>query len=150
MPGMTLCLWFDGRAEEAAGFYVQAFRDGGKPAALGAVIRPGGGPILAVEFRLDGQAFLGLNGGPHYSFTPATSVIVDCADQAQIDHFWTRLSRGGAANRCGWLTDRFGLSWQVVPRALAEMLRGPGSGRVMAALMKMEKPDLAALRAAEA
>jgi predicted 3-demethylubiquinone-9 3-methyltransferase (glyoxalase superfamily) len=152
MSGMTLCLWFDGQAEEAANFYAAAFREGGKQAELAGRMRPAPeAPVLTVEFSLDGQRFLGLNGGPHHRPTPATSLIVDCADQAQIDHFWTRLSEGGETNQCGWLTDRYGFSWQIVPGELASMMRDADAGRrgrVMQALMDMQKIDLAALRAA--
>jgi predicted 3-demethylubiquinone-9 3-methyltransferase (glyoxalase superfamily) len=152
MAGMTLCLWFDGLAEQAAAFYAAAFRDAGRAASVGNVVRVGpSGAALTVEFTLEEQRLLGLNGGPHYRPTPATSLIVDCADQEEIDHFWGRLSAGGATSRCGWLTDRFGFSWQVVPRDLATMMRSPDAARrsaVMAALMTMEKLDRAALRAA--
>ena len=152
MSGMTLCLWFDGQAEEAANLYTAIFREGGKPAELIGRMRPAPeAPVLTVEFSLDGQRFLGLNGGPHYRPTPATSLIVDCANQAQIDHFWTRLSEGGATSQCGWLTDRYGFSWQIVPAELASMMRDEDAGRrgrVMQAMMGMTKLDLAALRAA--
>ncbi len=104
------------------------------------------GPALTVAFELRGRRFLALNGGPLYKFTPAVSLVVDCADQAEIDYFWTRLGEGGTPSRCGWLADKFGLSWQIVPRALPALL-SRGSA-VMQALMKMDKLDIAALERA--
>ena len=106
---------------------------------------------MAVGFELDGQTMLALNGGPHFSFTPAMSVMVFCADQAEVDAFWTRLCDGGAPSRCGWLKDRFGVSWQIVPKALGEMMRDPDAerrGRVMKAVMTMDKLDVEGLRRA--
>lgn len=154
---VTPCLWFDTQAEDAATFYVEAFRACGQEAEIGAVSRYGeAGPgekgrVLTVAFTLAGQEFTALNGGPLYTFSPAISMMVSCADQAELDAFWDRLSAGGAPGRCGWLTDRFGVSWQVVPRSLGKLLGGAGAGRtdgVMQALMPMDKLDIAALERA--
>jgi predicted 3-demethylubiquinone-9 3-methyltransferase (glyoxalase superfamily) len=140
---IAVCLWFDGEAEAAVAHYLGIFEDG----RVTKVHRPrADAPALTVAFELRGRPFLALNGGPHYKFTPAVSLVVDCADQAEIDHFWARLSEGGQKNRCGWLADKFGLSWQIVPRDLPALLsRGPA---VMQALMKMDRLDIAALRRA--
>ncbi|MGX9962826.1 VOC family protein [Roseomonas sp. F4] len=152
MSGVPLCLWFDGQAEEAAQFYAAAFRDGGKPAEVGPTMRQSpDGPVLTSEFTLDGQRFMGLNGGPAHRPTMALSLVVECADQAQIDHFWTRLSEDGRTVECGWLTDRYGFSWQIMPREMLAMLRDEDrarSARVFQAMLTMTKLDLAALRAA--
>lgn len=158
MSKVAPCLWFDGRAEEAAGFYVSAFRGCGQEAAVGKAARHGeGGPgregsVLTLEFTLAGQNFVALNGGPHFTFSPAISLSVSCADQAEVDGFWERLSAdGGEPGRCGWLKDRFGVSWQVVPTALVEMLRDPDParvGRVTQALLAMSKLDIATLERA--
>lgn len=111
---------------------------------------PAGRPLV-VPFTLDGQSLMGLNGGPHHRFTPAISLAVRCAEQAELDHFWERLLDGGRPDRCGWLTDRFGLSWQVVPQPLIEMMGDAdtaAAGRAMQAMMGMVKLDIAALRQA--
>ena len=140
---ISTCLWFDGRAEEAARFYVSVFPDG----RIGRIGRFGAqGAVVTAGFELRGRPFLALNGGPAHRFTPAVSLVVDCGDQAEIDHFWERLTDGGAEGRCGWLTDRFGVSWQVVPRALPDLIsRGPG---VMQVFTTMSKLDIAALAGA--
>ena len=157
MSKITPCLWFDDRAEEAAEFYVSTFRACGQDAAIGEVLRYGEGApkpkgsVLTVAFTLAGQDFVALNGGPHYSFTPAISMTVNCGDQAEVDLFWERLCDGGTPVQCGWVTDRFGVSWQVVPTALIDMLKDPDparSARVMQAMMGMVKLDLGALRRA--
>ncbi len=157
MSKVAPCLWFDGRAEEAAGFYVSAFRACGQAAAVGRIARCGeagpgpAGSALTVEFTLAGQDFVALNGGPQFAFSPALSLAVTCADQAEVDRFWEGLSDGGEPGRCGWLTDRFGVSWQVVPAALGEMLRDADparTGRVTRALLGMAKLDVAALEEA--
>jgi predicted 3-demethylubiquinone-9 3-methyltransferase (glyoxalase superfamily) len=149
--GLTTCLWFDGVAEEAADFYASVFTD----LKIGKITRyseagPGpAGSAMAVEFELNGQQFLGLNGGPEYSFTPAISFQVLCDDQAQVDYYWDRLTDGGTEVMCGWLTDRFGISWQVVPRALIEMMSDPDpqkAARTAQAMFGMTKLDIAALR----
>ena len=138
-----VCLWFDGEAEAAVAHYLDVFGEG----RVTQVSRPRAeAPALTVAFELRGRRFLALNGGPRYKFTPAVSLMVDCADQREIDHFWTGLSADGAPGRCGWLVDKFGLSWQVLPRALPDLLaRGPG---VMKALLGMDKIDVAALERA--
>ena len=151
MSKLSTCLWFDTQAEEAANFYIEVFRQAGQEAAIGQVSRRGdAGAVLTITFNLAGQEFMGLNGGPHFKGSPAVSVVVNCADQAEVDHFWDRLCEGGAPSQCGWLTDRYGFSWQIVPVALRQLMTGnpDGAKRAMAALMKMAKLDIAALRRA--
>jgi predicted 3-demethylubiquinone-9 3-methyltransferase (glyoxalase superfamily) len=157
MTRIRPCLWFDDRAEEAASFYTSVFprskvtdvaRYG--PSAAKASGRPEGS-VMTVGFELDGQPFLALNGGPAFQFSEAISLMVDCEDQKEIDGYWESLSRGGEEGPCGWLKDRFGLSWQVVPKSMPQMLRDPKKAeRVMAALLGMRKIDLAALERAHA
>ena len=148
-------LWFDDQAEEAAQLYVSVFDD----AEIGRVSRygPGGpkpeGSAMVVEFTLAGQRFTALNGGPQFAFTPAVSLVVDCTTQEEVDHYWDKLSEGGdpEARQCGWLKDRFGLSWQIVPVQLAEYMSDPDpekAGRTMQAMLKMKKLDIAGLKAA--
>ena len=148
------CLWFDGKAEEAANLYVSLFPN----AEIINVSRYGaGGPYpkgtaLMVEFTLSGQRFQALNGGPHYSFTPAISLSVSCDDAAEVDRYWEALTAdGGKQGRCGWLTDRFGVSWQIVPDGLGALMSDPDperARRTSQAMMAMTKLDLAAMRAA--
>jgi predicted 3-demethylubiquinone-9 3-methyltransferase (glyoxalase superfamily) len=154
---IAVCLWLDGQAEAAAQFYVSSFRDCGQASAIGDIAHygeAGPGPkrcVLSVSFTLAGQDFIALNGGPHFTFSPATSLFVKCADQAEVDRFWERLSSGGATSQCGWLTDRFGVSWQIVPTALGQMLHDADparAARVMQALLGMTKLDLEALKRA--
>jgi predicted 3-demethylubiquinone-9 3-methyltransferase (glyoxalase superfamily) len=154
---VTPFLWFDGQAEEAAKFYTSIFpnskirttsryddataKNAGRPA----------GTVMTVDFVLDGQEFVALNGGPEFHFTEAISLMVNCDTQAEIDHFWSRLSAdGGQEVQCGWLKDKFGLSWQVVPRVIIDLLTGDPerARRVMAKVMTMKKLDLAALTSA--
>jgi predicted 3-demethylubiquinone-9 3-methyltransferase (glyoxalase superfamily) len=151
---ITTHLWFDGNAEAAVEFYTSVFPDSrithiarwgeGAPRPQGAV--------LNIAFELAGQAFLALNGGPQYTFSPAISLFVSCQSQAEVDGLWTRLlAGGGKPNACGWLDDRFGVSWQIVPTALIEMMSDPdpkATGRVARALMGMQKIDIAGLRRA--
>ena len=152
MPKVTPFLWFDDQAEEAARFYVSLFKN----SSIGRIARYGDagpgpkGSIVTIEFELDGQAFVGLNGGPHFRFTEAVSFSIDCADQAEVDFYWDRLSEGGQTSQCGWLKDRFGLSWQINYAGLPDLLSGGAerSGRVMAAMMEMKKVDIARLEAA--
>ena len=144
---ITPMLWFDGDAEEAARRYVSIFED----AAIGHVSRMPDGTSLVVEFTLAGQDFTALNGGPQYSFTPAVSFVVDCDTQEEVDRYWDQLSEGGPpeAQQCGWLQDRFGVSWQVVPRQLGEYLSDPDpekAGRTMQAMLQMKKLDIAGLK----
>jgi len=154
---ITPFLWFDSQAEEAASFYVSIF----KQSRIGAITRYDDegskaagrpkGSVMTVEFELDGQKFTALNGGPHFKFTEAISLVVNCDDQKEVDHFWGKLSAGGQEVQCGWLRDRFGLSWQVVPTALIEMLQDKDpekSKRTMAAMLKMKKLDVDALKRA--
>jgi predicted 3-demethylubiquinone-9 3-methyltransferase (glyoxalase superfamily) len=153
------CLWFDGRAGEAARFYVDIFPNSRivRTTHYGAAGREfhgqEPGSVLTVVFELDGQSFTALNGGPLFKFSEALSLQVLCDTQAEVDAYWTKLSAGGdpSAQQCGWLKDKYGLSWQIVPRILTEMLGDPGSKgseRVMAALMGMKKLDIASLKRA--
>jgi len=147
MPTLSTCLWFDGHAEEAATFYVSLFPN----ARILETTHYPHGSVLIVRFELEGQVYLALNGGPHYTLTPACSLVATCDTQAEVDALWQALCEGGQESRCGWLTDRFGVSWQVVPRALPRLLHGPdpaGSQRAIAAMMTMSKLDLPALQRA--
>jgi predicted 3-demethylubiquinone-9 3-methyltransferase (glyoxalase superfamily) len=142
MHRITPFLWFDGNAEEAMNFYVSVF-----PNAKVLSVSP-----MTVSFELEGQRFYGLNGGPTYRFTEAVSFFVDCETQQEVDTFWSKLTAGGGQpGQCGWLKDRFGLSWQIVPKALGRLLGDPDrakAGRVMQAMLTMGKIDLAALQRA--
>ena len=146
-------LWFDGQAEEAANFYVDVFEDA-KILNIGKYPEgsPGqAGTVMYVDFELRGVRFVGINGGPQFKFSEAISFQIDCEDQAEVDYFWDRLTDGGEESQCGWLKDRFGLSWQVVPRGMEVVFNDPDpekAQRAMAAMMKMSKIDVAALRAA--
>jgi predicted 3-demethylubiquinone-9 3-methyltransferase (glyoxalase superfamily) len=155
MSKITPCLWFDGNAEEAANFYVSLLPD----SRVDTVSRsPADNPstpagsVLVVDFTLAGQAYRGLNGGPQFPFTEAISLAIDCEDQAEVDRLWDALlAGGGSPGQCGWLKDRFGLSWQVIPRQLGELLGDPDrerAGRAMEAMLTMSKIDVAALRRA--
>jgi len=153
MQKITPFLWFDNQAEEAMNFYVSIFKNSkilsvnrygdGAPAPKGSV--------MTANFELDGQVFTALNGGPMYKFTPAISFVVHCETQAEVDEYWEKLSAGGKENQCAWLDDKFGVSWQIVPNALIELLSDPDplkAGRVMQAMMQMTKIDIAALKQA--
>jgi predicted 3-demethylubiquinone-9 3-methyltransferase (glyoxalase superfamily) len=148
------CLWFNGEAEEAAKFYVSLLPDSRIDHVQRNVIdSPGGkeGTVLVVEFTLAGQRYLALNGGMTFEYTHAVSFQIDCADQAEVDRLWDKLSAGGKVEQCGWLKDRYGVSWQIVPGVLLKMLGDPDrekAKRVMQAMLKMVKLDIAALRAA--
>lgn len=155
MPTITPCLWFDGQAEQAAALYTRVFPNStithvqhyppGTPGEEGTV--------MVVVFELDGQQFVGLNGGPQFPHSEAVSFQIDCADQAEIDHYWDALTAdGGQEGRCGWLKDPFGVSWQVVPRRLTELISRDAetAARVTAAFMPMGKLDLATIEAAAA
>jgi predicted 3-demethylubiquinone-9 3-methyltransferase (glyoxalase superfamily) len=154
---ITPFLWFDDQAEEAARSYVAIFENSRitgvaryDATAAKAAGRPEGS-VMTVAFELDGQEFTALNGGPMFKFTEAISLVVNCQTQHEVDHFWARLSTGGQEVQCGWLKDRFGVSWQVVPTALIEMLQDKDpqkSRRVMAAMLKMKKIDIAPLERA--
>ena len=149
----TPCLWFDTQGEEAANFYVSVFENSKilHVARYGEAGPRPAGTVMTVSFSLDGQEFVALNGGPEFTFNEAISFQIDCADQAEVDHFWTTLSEGGEEGPCGWLKDRYGVSWQVVPRALNELLSDPDEGRAqraMAAMLGMRKIDIAELHKA--
>ena len=147
---ITPFLWFESQAEEAAAFYVSLFPD----SAVTNVTPGPDGAALVVEFRLAGaHHYLALNGGPHYKLTEAVSLSINCETQAEVDDLWEKLSAGGSESRCGWLKDKYGLSWQVVPSALGELLGDADrakAGRAMAAMMGMTKLDIQALRDAAA
>ena len=153
MPKITPFLWFNDQAEEAMNFYTAIF----KKSKIGSVSRYGeGGPgqpgsVMTATFELDGQEFMVLNGGPLFTFTEAISFFVNCETQAEVDELWEKLTEGGEESQCGWLKDKYGLSWQIVPSALAELLNDPDAekaGRVMNAMLQMKKIDIAGLRAA--
>jgi predicted 3-demethylubiquinone-9 3-methyltransferase (glyoxalase superfamily) len=156
MQKITSCLWFDDQAEEAVKFYVTVFRNAkiGKTvrydeAGAKASGRPKGS-VMTIEFELNGQSFLALNGGPIFKFTEAISFIVNCEDQKEIDYFWERLSEGGQEVQCGWLKDKYGLSWQIVPTVLKEMLSSDPekAQRAMEAILRMVKIEIAVLKKA--
>jgi len=153
MQRITPFLWFDTQAEEAARFYVSVFKNS-KILSLSRYGEAGPGPagsVMTVEFELDGEKFVALNGGPQYSFTPAVSFVVNCETQAEVDHYWARLSEGGKEIQCGWLTDKHGLAWQIVPTILLELLKGGDAekrNRVMQAMFKMVKLDIETLKRA--
>ncbi|MDF0370557.1 MULTISPECIES: VOC family protein [Streptomyces] len=150
MQKIRPCLWFDDQAEEAATFYVSVF---GGDSRIEKVTRwPEGtesaGSVLTVDFVLAGQEYLGLNGGPQFHFSEAVSLSVDCVDQEEVDRLWAKLTEGGEESMCGWLKDRYGLSWQIVPRALPELLGGPDrarADRAMKVMMGMRKLDVRTL-----
>jgi len=147
MPRITPFLWFDDQAEEAATFYTALFPS----SKILKVVRRGDGSALTVDFELGGQKFVGLNGGPAHSFTEAVSFVVNCETQEEVDRYWEQLSAGGKEQPCGWLKDRYGLSWQVVPTVLVELLNDSDpekSQRVMSALMQMSKIEIEPLRGA--
>jgi predicted 3-demethylubiquinone-9 3-methyltransferase (glyoxalase superfamily) len=155
MPKITPCLWFDTQAEEAARFYVKLFKNSkiGKITYYGADMPMPEGTVLTVSFKLNGQEFLALNGGPQCQFTEAVSFIVNCDTQREIDRLWTKLSAGRKKAQCGWLTDKFGLTWQIVPKLLMRMISGKDAartGRVLHAVMGMTKLDVAKLKKAYA
>jgi predicted 3-demethylubiquinone-9 3-methyltransferase (glyoxalase superfamily) len=155
MAALTTCLWFDTQAEEAANHYSSIFKD----AKIGNVTRyPEGGPgpagtVMTVDFEIWGQKFVALNGGPVFTFNEAVSFQVPCATQDEVDYYWTKLSEGGEEGMCGWLKDKFGVSWQVVPNALTELMTDPDTekvARVMKTFADMRKIDIAAVQAAAA
>ncbi|WP_432250488.1 VOC family protein [Streptomyces sanyensis] len=153
MPAITPNLWFDTRGKEAAEFYVSVFPNSRitHVSHYGEAGPRAAGTVLTVDFELDGKPFTAINGGPEFTFDEAVSFLVDCADQAEVDYYWTRLSEGGKEGPCGWVKDRYGLSWQIVPAALGELLADPDPARAqraMAAMLGMSKLDVAALRAA--
>ena len=155
MNGITPCLWFDTEGEAAAELYTSIFPNSKivNVARYGSAGPRPEGTVMTVDFELDGQPFLALNGGPEFTFTEAVSFQVGCANQDEVDHYWSKLSEGGEEGPCGWLKDRFGLSWQIVPTRLPELLQDPDrekSQRVMAAMMEMGKIDVEGLERAAA
>jgi predicted 3-demethylubiquinone-9 3-methyltransferase (glyoxalase superfamily) len=157
MKTITPCLWFDRQAEEAAKFYTSIFKN----SRIGQISRYGKegheihgmpeGSVMTVQFEINGQPFTALNGGPVFKFTEAISFQVPCETQAELDHCWEKLAEKGEIQQCGWLKDRYGVSWQIVPSILAKLLQGPDprkSQRVMQAVLQMKKIDIAALRRA--
>ena len=159
MQKITPFLWFDSQAEEAAKFYVSIFKN----SKIVGVVRYGAeaakasgrpeGSVMTVDFELDGQRFTALNGGPAFKFTEAVSFVAHCQTQEEVDHLWERLSQGGEKSQCGWLKDRYGVSWQVVPDVLIELLqdKDPAKAkRAMQAMLRMSKIDIRALRQAHA
>lgn len=155
MQKITPCLWFDNNAEEAVNFYVSLFKN----AKIDSVARyPEGAPglagsVMTMTFQLDGQHFMVLNGGPDFKFTEAISLFVNCENQQEVDELWEKLSQGGEKSQCGWLKDKFGLSWQIVPTVLGELMSDPDpvkSQRVMQAMLQMTKLDIKALQDAYA
>ena len=150
---ITPCLWFDGQAEDAATFYASIFPN----SSIGQIARYGSagpgpeGSVMTINFELEGQEFVGLNGGPEFTFDEAISFQISCADQAEVDHYWNALTVGGEEGPCGWLKDKFGLSWQIVPTRLIELLEDPDPGRsqrAMACMLGMKAIDIAAVEAA--
>ena len=150
---ITPCLWFDGRAEEAMRFYTKIFKKSKK----GVVTRYGEagpgkkGTVLTATFEIEGQEFMALNGGPDFKFSPAISFVVHCKSQKRVDYYWDKLLEGGAPSQCGWLTDKFGVSWQIVPTILPELLQDKSAAkrdRVMKAVLGMIKLDVKALKTA--
>ena len=153
MPKQTPCLWFDGQAEQAAAHCTAIFPNSG----IHGVTRYGPdtpgpeGQVMTVDFSLDGQHYVGLNGGPPFTFSEAISFQIHCADQDEVDHYWTRLAEGGEEGPCGWLKDRFGVSWQVVPTRLTELMTDPDAGRAQRAtqaMLGMKKLNVAELERA--
>jgi predicted 3-demethylubiquinone-9 3-methyltransferase (glyoxalase superfamily) len=160
MSNITTCLWFDKQAEEAANFYVKVFTEGGRNAKIGKIARYGEaaakvsgqpkGLVLTVQFELDGNSFLGLNGGPMFKFSQATSFMIYCQTQKEVDYFWAKLTEGGKEGRCGWIdSDKFGISWQIVPTILGQLLSDPDPIKAegaMKAMLTMNKLDIAGLK----
>ena len=155
MQKISPFLWFDGKAEEAMRFYVSIFKN----SKVGAITRYGDagpgpkGTVMVVTFQLDGQEFIALNGGPQFTFSPAISFVVNCETQEEVDAFWEKLSEGGEKLQCGWLRDKYGLSWQIVPTVLGEMMQDRDvekSQRVMKAMLQMNKLDIERLKQAYA
>ena len=153
MQKITPFLWFDSQAEEAANFYVSLFKD----SKIESVTRYGDagpgpkGSVMIVTFQLAGQKFTALNGGPVFKFTPAISLYVDCESQAEVDELWDKLSAGGRKDRCGWVQDKYGLSWQIIPNALRKLMSDPDpakAGRVTKAMLQMDKIDVKVLQQA--
>jgi predicted 3-demethylubiquinone-9 3-methyltransferase (glyoxalase superfamily) len=153
MQKITTFLWFNDKAEEAANFYVSIFKNS-KIVTISRYGEGGPGPkgaVMVAKFQLEGLDFMALNGGPMFTFTPAISLLVNCESQAEVDEFWDKLSAGGKKDRCGWLTDKFGLSWQITPTVLGKLMSDPDpakSARVMQAMLQMDKIDIQRLEQA--
>lgn len=153
MQKITPFLWFDNQVEEAVNFYVSIFKDA-KVVTMSRYGEAGPGPkgaVMTAVFQLFGQQFIALNGGPQFKFTPALSLVVNCETQEEVDDYWEKLSAGGRTDRCGWLTDKYGLSWQIVPTVLGKLMSSKDpqkSGRAMQAMLQMTKLDIAALQRA--
>ncbi len=153
MQKITPFLWFDGNAEEAMNFYVSVFKNS-KVVRVSRYGEAGPGPkgtVMSATFQLDGEEFFALNGGPQYTFTPAISFFVNCETQQEVDELWEKLSAGGRKNRCGWLTDKYGLSWQIIPSILGRLLQDKDvekANSVMKAMLQMEKIDIKRLQQA--
>ena len=146
-PRITPFLWFDSNAEEAVEYYLTVFKNSRRLGALrntGDAPGPKGG-VLTIAFELDGQRFTALNGGPLFKFTEAISFMVRCDTQEEVDHYWSKLTDGGSESQCGWLKDKFGLSWQIVPARLSELIKHP---KALQAMLKMKKLDIAELERA--
>jgi predicted 3-demethylubiquinone-9 3-methyltransferase (glyoxalase superfamily) len=155
MQKIVTFLWFDTQAEEAANFYISLFKN----SSIGKISRYGDagpgpkGSVMGITFQLEGQEFFALNGGPHFKFTPAISLFVNCETQEEVDDLWTKLSAGGRTDRCGWLTDKYGLSWQIIPKILGELLGHSDpqiAQRAMKAMLQMTKIDIKKLQDAAA
>lgn len=153
MPKITPFLWFDHQAEQAMNFYVSIFKNS-KVLSVNRYGDAGPGPkgsVMTANFELDGQVFTALNGGPMYPFSPAISFVVHCETQAEVDYYWEKLSEGGKTNQCAWLDDQFGVTWQIVPTVLLELISDPDpvkAGRVMQAMLQMTKIDIDTLKLA--
>jgi predicted 3-demethylubiquinone-9 3-methyltransferase (glyoxalase superfamily) len=153
MQKITPFLWFDNNAEEAMNFYISIFKNS-KILGVSRYGEAGPGPkgtVMTAKFQLDGQEFLALNGGPHFKFTEAISFLVNCETQEEVDEFWEKLSEGGEKSQCGWLKDKYGLSWQIVPTVLGELMQDKDpekSQRVMRAMLQMNKIDIQTLKQA--
>ena len=150
---ITPCLWFDFNAEEAVNYYLSIFRNGRilEVSHYGDAVPSQKGKVLTMRFEIEGQHLLALNGGPNFPFTEAISLMVDCETQAEVDDMWAKLSAGGSEGQCGWLKDKFGLSWQIVPRQMIPMFTSSDSAaaaRAMQAMMTMKKIDIAKIKAA--
>jgi len=153
MQKITPFLWFDDKAEEAMNFYVSLFKNSkrGRISRYGDAGPGPKGTVMVATFQLEGQEFIALNGGPHFKFTEAISLVVNCETQDEVDAFWEKLSEGGAKGQCGWLKDKYGLSWQIVPTALGELMSDPDpekSKSVMNAMLQMKKLDIETLKQA--
>ena len=153
MQKITTFLWFDDKAEEAMNFYLSVFKNS-KVVGVSRYGEGGPGPagtVMVATFQLDGQEFMALNGGPHFKFTEAISLLVNCETQDEVDEFWEKLSEGGEKSKCGWLKDKYGLSWQIVPTVLGQMMQNKDpekSKRVMEAVLQMDKIDIKTLKQA--